>query len=104
MFSRRRDFLIACGAVLAMPFFPRTSRAADVDVIIIGAGAAGLSAARTLYDAGISFKLIEARNRIGGRAYTETTTFGVPFDHGCWLQHRSNINPWIKFAKKHGLV
>ena len=102
MISRRRDFLIASGAVLAMPFFPRTSVAADVDVAIIGAGSAGLSAARTLIDAGISFKLLEASNRIGGRAYTDTTTFGVPFDQGCWLQHSSSDNPWVTFATNHG--
>jgi NADPH-dependent 2,4-dienoyl-CoA reductase/sulfur reductase-like enzyme len=40
------------------------------DVVIIGAGAAGLGAAKTLSDLGISFLLIEAQSRIGGRAYT----------------------------------
>jgi len=85
-----------------MPFIPRTSYAADVDVIIIGAGAAGLSAARKLTDTGFSFILLEARDRIGGRAFTDTSTFGVPFDQGCWLQHNAHSNPWVKFAMKHG--
>lgn len=102
MHSRRREFLITSGALLAMPFIPRTSYAADVDVIIIGAGAAGLAAARQFMDAGISFKLIEARRRIGGRAYTDTHTFGVPFDRGCWLQHSAHQNPWVPFATRHG--
>ncbi|RWE90196.1 MAG: FAD-binding protein, partial [Mesorhizobium sp.] len=37
----------------------------DVDVVVIGAGSAGLSAAKTLRSAGLSFKLFEAMNRIG---------------------------------------
>ena len=43
---------------------------ADCDVIIIGAGAAGLAAAATLVRAGRSVALVEARDRIGGRVYT----------------------------------
>ncbi|TIV98000.1 MAG: FAD-dependent oxidoreductase, partial [Mesorhizobium sp.] len=42
----------------------------DVDVVIIGAGSAGLSAAKTLRAAGLSFTLLEAMSRIGGRAWT----------------------------------
>ena len=102
MFSSRRDFLVKSGALLALPFIPRTSFAADADVVIIGAGSSGLSAAQTLIDANVSFQLLEAGNRIGGRAYTDSTTFGVPFDQGCWLQHSSISNPWVKFAIKHG--
>ena len=41
----------------------------DVDVIIIGAGAAGLSAAKEADQRSLSFTLLEASNRIGGRAY-----------------------------------
>jgi len=102
LFSSRRDFLVKSGALLALPFIPRTSFAADADVVIIGAGSSGLSAAQTLIDANVSFQLLEAGNRIGGRAYTDSTTFGVPFDQGCWLQHSSISNPWVKFAIKHG--
>jgi monoamine oxidase len=47
------------------------------DVVIIGAGAAGLGAAKTLSDLGISFLLIEAQSRTGGRAFTDHYTFGV---------------------------
>lgn len=66
------------------------SRAAlppDPDVVVIGAGAAGIAAARTLIAEGRSVVVLEAADRLGGRAYTESATFGLPFDHGCsWLQ------------------
>ena len=47
------------------------------DVLVIGAGAAGLAAARDLADAGLSVELIEARDRIGGRILTSHDT-GLP--------------------------
>jgi len=58
------------------------------DVVILGAGAAGIAAAQELRAAGISFLVLEATNRVGGRAFTESATFGVPFDHGAhWVQN-----------------
>ncbi|MEM7427809.1 MAG: NAD(P)/FAD-dependent oxidoreductase [Pseudomonadota bacterium] len=71
-------------------------------MVIIGAGAAGLAAARQLAALGLTFRLIEARNRIGGRAYTESTTFGVPYDQGCHWLHSANQNPWLKYARRNG--
>lgn len=60
-----------------------------LDVIVIGAGAAGLSAARTLKDGKLSFTILEAQNRIGGRVYTltpnpgdEPVELGAEFLHG----------------------
>jgi hypothetical protein len=74
----RRTFLTTAASTLALPFVPLAGYAADVDVIIIGAGAAGLSAARYFLRKGISFRLLEAKNRTGGRALTDTHTFGKP--------------------------
>ncbi|HUN97091.1 MAG TPA: FAD-dependent oxidoreductase, partial [Bradyrhizobium sp.] len=42
----------------------------SVDVAIIGAGAAGLGAAHALKDSGLSFVVLEARDRVGGRGHT----------------------------------
>ncbi|MCP4145424.1 MAG: FAD-binding protein [bacterium] len=57
----RRTFLTTTTTTLALPFIPLADYAADVDVIIIGAGAAGLSAARYLMHKGISFSLPETK-------------------------------------------
>jgi len=69
--------------VIAMP--------TDPDVVVIGAGAAGLAAARQLIDYGLEVVIVEAANRIGGRAWTESDTLGVPFDRGAsWLQGQAD--------------
>lgn len=57
------------------------------DVLIIGAGAAGLIAAKKLHEAGCSIKILEARNRLGGRIWTERSRLfpielGAEFIHG----------------------
>ncbi len=65
----------------------RAALPSDPDVAVIGAGAAGIAAAHTLMAGGLSVVVIEAADRIGGRAYTESARLGLPFDHGCaWLQ------------------
>ena len=74
---------------LSTTAFPQLGQAmpTNPDVIIIGAGASGIGAARRLIAEGRSVVVIEAASRIGGRAFTESETFGVPYDHGCaWLQ------------------
>ena len=74
----------------------------DVDVAIIGAGSAGLSAARALRAAGRSFKVFEAMDRIGGRAWTSQRHFGVPFDIGCAWLHAGDRNPYLLEAQAAG--
>jgi len=97
----RRAVLGGLAAFSAAPALA-SNPSGDVDVVIIGAGIAGLTAARTLMDAGHSVVVIEAADRIGGRAYTESDSFGVPFDHGCsWINH-GDINPWAKLARQGG--
>jgi len=75
----------------------------DIDVVIVGAGAAGIGAAKTLRQRGIGFKVLEASHRIGGRAYTEAIAPGVPFDLGCHWMHSASINPMVAIADKLGL-
>ena len=69
-----------------------------VDVAIIGAGVAGLAAARALAGAGLRVVVVEARGRIGGRAHTEILRPGVPFDHGCYWLHSAGLNPLVGIA------
>ncbi len=64
-------------------------------VIVVGAGAAGLAAARTLSDAGKSVLVVEARDRIGGRMYTNRTLMGAPVELGCELIHGGpHVSTW----------
>jgi monoamine oxidase len=72
--------------------------ASATDVIIVGAGAAGLGAAKTLIAQGKSVRVLEAQGRIGGRAHTVTAKFGVPFDWGCAWMHAADRNPFFDEA------
>lgn len=74
----------------------------DVDVVVVGAGSAGLAAAKVLRAAGKSFVVLEAMNRIGGRAYTSSEHFGVPFDIGCAWLHAADRNPYFEEAQAAG--
>lgn len=74
----------------------------DPDVVVVGAGSAGIAAARTAQAAGLSVVVLEAMDRIGGRAFTETTTFGAPFDVGCAWLHKADDNPYTGYARDNG--
>ncbi|WP_454918053.1 flavin monoamine oxidase family protein [Xanthobacter sediminis] len=80
--DRRR--LLRAGAALAVAGVPYAAlgQASQPDVVVIGAGAAGIAAARKLAEAGVSYALIEAASRVGGRTFTDTRLFDVPFDLG----------------------
>lgn len=75
----------------------------DVDIAVIGAGAAGIAAGCRLADAGANFVILEARSRIGGRAWTETIE-GMPIDLGCGWLHSGDRNPWTKIAETTGFA
>jgi monoamine oxidase len=55
-------------------------------------------------EAGLTFVLIEAKDRIGGRAFTDTARFGLPFDHGCSWLHHSDRNPFTPIAEAAGFT
>jgi monoamine oxidase len=74
----------------------------DTDVLIIGAGAAGVGAGRALAKANIPFLIIEAKHRIGGRAYSDTTSLGHLWDHGCHWFHSADENILRKLAEEIG--
>src|SRR3984893_786520 len=75
----------------------------DVEVIVVGAGAAGLGAAMRLAAPRVSFKVLEARNRAGGRAYT-VTDGAFPLDLGCGWLHLADRNPWTRIAAEAGVT
>ncbi len=88
----RRGFLAAGGAAL-LTAAGRARARAQVDVAILGAGMAGLAAARGLLLEGRSVTLIEARDRIGGRAWTAPGSLGLPWDRGAAWLHAAANNP-----------
>lgn len=111
----RRDFLKAASIGTASAFAlscglitpteeedmsePSTTSA---DVLVLGAGIAGLAAAHTLTDNGWSVIVLEARNRVGGRMWTDLS-LGVPLDLGASWIHGVNGNPITKLAKQFGV-
>jgi monoamine oxidase len=77
-----------------------TSLPSSVDIVIIGAGAAGLGAAHALKNTGLSFVVLEARDRIGGRGYTVMAAPDVVFDVGCGWLHSADKNSFVKIAEE----
>ncbi|MFO7859490.1 MAG: NAD(P)/FAD-dependent oxidoreductase [Ectothiorhodospiraceae bacterium] len=73
-----------------------------VDVVVIGAGAAGIAAGRTLSERGLTCRVLEAASRIGGRAWTESDSLGVRFDRGCAWFHCADRNPLRTQAQRLG--
>lgn len=77
-------------------------RAFDVDAVVVGAGAAGIAAARRLRALGRTCVVLEARPRVGGRVFTDRS-LGAPWDAGALYIHWSERNPWTAFAREAGL-
>lgn len=75
---------------------------ADTEVVVVGAGAAGLSAAKELARLGISYRLLEGSQRIGGRAFSEEIVPGEWFDWGCAWLVGGETNPFTKLARDLG--
>ena len=75
---------------------------AELDVVIVGAGAAGLGAAKVCRANGLRIKVLEAMGRIGGRAFTSSEHFGIPFDIGCAWLHAADRNPFFPEAQAAG--
>jgi monoamine oxidase len=72
------------------------------DVAIIGAGAAGLAAAISLAGHGVSVLILEARDRIGGRALTRKLRGDITFDVGCEWLHSADQNLFVPMARSLG--
>lgn len=74
----------------------------DVDVAIVGGGAAGVGAARRLAQSNYSTVLLEACPRLGGRAWTHEVS-GLRLDLGCGWFHSAERNSWIAIAEAAGV-
>jgi monoamine oxidase len=97
----RRSFLAGSAALAARPAFAATApTSGPVEVVIVGAGSAGIAAARKLAAAGRRYVVIEASDHVGGRCFTETTSFGVPFDRGAHWIYLPDVNPLTKTPRR----
>ncbi len=76
----------------------------DPDVVVVGAGAAGIAAATTLRELGRSCVVLEAGSRVGGRAFTDAASLGAPFDHGASWLHEAEANPLTPLARQLGFT
>src|SRR5436190_18910576 len=80
-------------------------RTNDADVIVIGAGAAGLTAAADLSRAGVRVMILEARDRIGGRIHTlRDPSFPMPVELGAEYIHGDSSEAFrLARASRHQL-
>lgn len=117
LFPSRRRFLASSAAASLYPFLPGCSSepasifapsngnepsSASQRILVVGAGIAGLAAARELVRRGNSVVVLEARNRIGGRIWT-TRAMGIPVDLGASYIHGPLGNPISTLAKEFGV-
>lgn len=102
-YSRRR-FLqqmgITLGAFAAIVKPAFADLPSKTDILVIGAGAAGLAAAKELHQAKRNVLLVEARNRIGGRIWTDRDWAGVPVELGASWIHGEVNNPIAQIASR----
>jgi monoamine oxidase len=108
MTMTRRHFLSASAALAVTPSFSGGRAGAaplprEADIVVIGAGAAGIAAARRIMAANRKVIVVEALSQIGGRCQTDSSTFDVPFDRGARWMHNPETNPMIKLARAAGL-
>lgn len=101
----RRGFLVASAGLAAMPILRVTAASLprEADIVVIGAGAAGIAAARRIMATGRKVVVVEAASQVGGRCITDTTTFDTPFDRGARWMHNPETNPMIRLARSAGL-
>ncbi|HVY00558.1 MAG TPA: NAD(P)/FAD-dependent oxidoreductase [Pseudorhodoplanes sp.] len=98
----RRSFLAGSAALAVEPCIRAAAASAEVDVVIVGAGAAGIAAGRRLASAGRRIAIFEAADRVGGRCVTDSRIFGVPYDMGAHWIHRADVNPLARLAPRSG--
>jgi monoamine oxidase len=103
----RRGFLSASAAFATTPLHGGHAWGAplprEADIVVIGAGAAGIAAARRIVAANRKVIVIEAASQIGGRCVTDGSTFDVPFDRGARWMHNPDANPMLRLARSVGM-
>jgi monoamine oxidase len=99
----RRAFLSGTAAAVVAPHAAFAAVPREADIVVIGAGAAGIAAARRITAAGRKVVVVEAADRVGGRCVTDTASFSVPFDRGARWIYQPDVNPVMKLARPAGI-
>lgn len=102
----RRNLLAGSAAMALSPLAARAVAAPlprDADIVVIGAGAAGIAAARRIAAAGRKVVVIEAAPNIGGRCVTDAASFDAPFDRGARWLYNAETSPVAKLARGVGM-
>ena len=94
----RRTFLAGSAAAVAGPAIAAPAGAADFDILIIGAGVAGIAAANRVAATGMKCLVLEAGDHLGGRCFTDTHIFGFPYERGARWIYMPDVNPLAKLA------
>jgi monoamine oxidase len=76
----------------------------EAEIVVVGAGAAGIAAARRIAAAGRKVIVVEAAAQVGGRCVTDRTGFAVPFDRGARLLSNPDSNPLVRLARSSGFA
>ncbi|MEM1315922.1 MAG: FAD-dependent oxidoreductase, partial [Pseudomonadota bacterium] len=82
---------------------PMTAPATAPRIAVVGAGAAGIGAGMALAERGVPFVILEAQDRVGGRAFTDAASLPAPWDHGCGWLHNADVNPLTAEAERRGI-
>ena len=101
--TTRRSFLAGSAAFAVAPALATAAVQPDFDVVIVGAGAAGIAAARRVSAAGCKYVVLEASDRWGGRCFTDVRTFRIPYERGARYIYTPDDNPVAKLGRKAGL-
>jgi len=99
----RRSALAGLISAVSCPALAGLRREPDLDVLIVGAGAAGIAAARRVLAANRKVAIVEASDRMGGRCFTDTATFNLPYDRGASSIHLPPQSSLPKLAAQIGI-
>jgi monoamine oxidase len=95
----KRAFLAGSASLAGAKALGQVPASGVVEVAIIGAGAAGLAAARRVAMAGRNYALLEASNRTGGRVWTAPGNLGIAHDRGAHFMSASGRNPLVAIGR-----
>jgi monoamine oxidase len=101
--NRRRFIAGSAGCAAAACAFGSNAATGETDIVVVGAGAAGIAAARRIAPTKARLVVVEAADRVGGRCLTDNAVFGVPYDIGARWIRGSDLNPITPLAASLGL-